>query len=79
LLADDVYQEERLAMLVAALQALEQGEIAIGARKTRGFGRCRVVGWRMARFDLRQPEDLLAWLTLDENTYPALTQQNCNR
>jgi len=74
LLADDVYQEERLGMLVAALQALEQGEIAIGARKTRGFGRCRVVGWRMTRFDLRQPEDLFDWLTLDENTYPALTQ-----
>lgn len=72
LLTDDESQKQRLAVLAAALDSLEQGQIAIGARRSRGFGRCRVQGWRVARFNLRDTEQLLAWLTLDEDVYPAL-------
>lgn len=51
--------------LATALHALEQGEIAIGARRSRGFGRCRVAGWRIARYDLTNTDDLLRWIATD--------------
>jgi CRISPR/Cas system CMR subunit Cmr4 (Cas7 group RAMP superfamily) len=73
LLLDDEQDAIRLTTLAHALEALEKGEIRIGARKTRGFGRCRVTGWRVALFDLRNTEQLLNWLTLDEATHPDLS------
>lgn len=48
--------------LAIALQGLERGEIALGARKRRGFGQCRVSEWRVLRYDLTTAEGLLAWL-----------------
>ncbi len=51
--------------LALALHGLEQSEIAIGARRSRGFGRCKVEKWQMVRYDLHQPDDLLAWLRAD--------------
>lgn len=48
--------------LAIALQGLEQGEIALGVRKRRGFGQCRVTEWRVVRYDLTTTEGLLAWL-----------------
>jgi len=62
----------RLEALVLALQGLEAGAIRIGGRKTRGFGRCSVAGWRMALFDLHDKAQLQDWLTLDEATHPIL-------
>lgn len=53
-------------MLAAALHGLTEGEIAIGLRKRRGFGECRVDEWRVQRYDLRQPADLIAWLSADQ-------------
>lgn len=72
LLLSKEQRTERIAALVATLQALETGEIRIGGRKTRGFGRCHVTGWRIARFNLRDKAQLRDWLTLDEDTHPAL-------
>jgi CRISPR/Cas system CSM-associated protein Csm3 (group 7 of RAMP superfamily) len=46
-----------------ALQGFERGEIAMGARKRRGFGACRVASWQVQRYDLREPAGLLAWLS----------------
>jgi CRISPR/Cas system CSM-associated protein Csm3 (group 7 of RAMP superfamily) len=48
--------------LAIALQALAGGEIRLGARKRRGFGCCRVAGWKVTAHDLHAPEGLLAWL-----------------
>ena len=59
--------EQALAM---ALHGLERGEIALGARRSRGFGRCRVDGWRLARYDLHEPNDLLRWLCADLDAPP---------
>jgi CRISPR/Cas system CSM-associated protein Csm3 (group 7 of RAMP superfamily) len=59
--------EERdalLGALTAALGGLETGEITLGARKRRGFGRCRVAGWQVRRFDMATLEGLLGWLAL---------------
>jgi len=47
------------------LKALEDGAIALGKRKTRGFGECKVVEWRAQTFDLGQPAQLLQWLRWD--------------
>ncbi len=52
-------------LLALALHGLACGEIALGLRKRRGFGECRVTRWRVQRYDLRQPADLIAWLTAE--------------
>lgn len=60
---------------VLALQGLEQGAIAIGARRSRGFGRCRVAGWQWMSYDLRDPEALVRWLRADLDQAPAVEPQ----
>jgi CRISPR/Cas system CMR subunit Cmr4 (Cas7 group RAMP superfamily) len=66
--------EQRLSALGDALAALENGEIAIGARKTRGFGRCRVNEWKLITYNLSASRaDLLAWLTADHD-WPEFSQ-----
>ncbi|HWQ14471.1 MAG TPA: RAMP superfamily CRISPR-associated protein, partial [Roseiflexaceae bacterium] len=67
LLPSDGGQEARLrAALALALGALERGEIPLGARKSRGYGRCRVTNWRIRTYRLRESRaDLLAWLAAD--------------
>lgn len=60
-------QAEKLKpALVRALRGFEQEEIALGARKRRGFGRCRVTGWNMLNYDLTTLEGLRAWLDQDK-------------
>lgn len=60
---DATERRERLCRdLALALGGLEKEEICLGARKRRGFGRCRVDGWRVWRYDMRDASDLLAWL-----------------
>jgi len=58
-------QDQRKALLeglAIALQGLENGEIALGARKRRGLGQCRVTEWYVTRYDLTTMAGLLAWL-----------------
>lgn len=52
--------------LATALRGFERGEIALGARKRRGFGRCRVTSWEVAEYDLTDPRGLGAWLERDQ-------------
>ncbi len=56
--------------LALALRGFEQGEIHIGARRSRGFGRCCVEGWRLTRYNVHEPNDLLAWLRADLDPPP---------
>ncbi|PDW01976.1 RAMP superfamily CRISPR-associated protein [Candidatus Viridilinea mediisalina] len=52
--------------LALALDGLQRGEIALGARKSRGYGRCAVATWQVVEYNLRRsPEDLLAWLSAE--------------
>jgi CRISPR/Cas system CMR subunit Cmr4 (Cas7 group RAMP superfamily) len=75
LLPDNSSEADRLkAALAEALAGLEQGEIAIGARRSRGFGRCRVAGWRTVTFDMSPHADLLRWLTADEQDAQSLPE-----
>jgi CRISPR/Cas system CSM-associated protein Csm3 (group 7 of RAMP superfamily) len=58
--------------LAVALQGFERGEIPMGARRRRGFGRCRVREWRVQRYRLTEPAGLIAWLrTGDGGATPA--------
>ncbi len=61
-------QEDKLrTAFVLALRGLEKGEIHLGKRKRRGFGRCRVTGWRVRRYDVTSPQGLVAWLDNDSS------------
>ncbi|NET88356.1 MAG: hypothetical protein F6K45_09715 [Kamptonema sp. SIO1D9] len=51
--------------LALALRGLEQGEISLGMKKRRGFGRCHVKEWQVWKFDLTDPGDRTAWLLFD--------------
>jgi CRISPR/Cas system CSM-associated protein Csm3 (group 7 of RAMP superfamily) len=62
---DERKSRPRTALLVQALQALEEGEIRIGARRSRGYGSCYVAGWRAVTYDLTTPDGLLAWISAD--------------
>jgi CRISPR/Cas system CSM-associated protein Csm3 (group 7 of RAMP superfamily) len=53
--------------LAQALHGLKEGEIPLGARKRRGFGRCHVEGWRVTTYDLTAPDGIVAWLQEDES------------
>lgn len=48
-----------------ALEGLEKGEIRLGKRKRRGFGRCHVKKWTVSRYDMTTPKGMLAWLQND--------------
>lgn len=62
---DKVRAEKLCSALVCALEGFEKGQIAIGAHRTRGFGRCQVKGWQAIEYDLQTPDGLIAWLTTD--------------
>lgn len=68
--------------LAIALSGLEQkngsksGEICLGMKKRRGFGRCRVQEWQVWNFDLTDTNDRIAWLTLDHSW---LTDPPCTK
>lgn len=52
-----------LESLAIALHGLESGEIGLGKRKRRGYGRCHVTGWQVWRYRMDDVEQLLGWLT----------------
>jgi CRISPR/Cas system CSM-associated protein Csm3 (group 7 of RAMP superfamily) len=53
--------------LAISLSGFEKGEIAIGMKKRRGFGRCHVKEWQVWEFDLKNAQHRLAWLTFDRD------------
>lgn len=61
-----LHQEDNLPQLLGgllcALNGLSNGEIRLGARKHRGFGKVGVNQWFIHQYDLAQVEDLRAWI-----------------
>jgi len=57
--------QDLLPGLAIALDGLTRGEIGLGQRKRRGFGRCKVSEWRVRRYDLTTPLGLVGWLEND--------------
>ncbi|MEA5498947.1 RAMP superfamily CRISPR-associated protein [Limnoraphis robusta Tam1] len=54
--------------LALALKGLEKGEICLGLKKRRGFGRCHVEKWQVWEFDLQKHKDRIEWLKFDHWT-----------
>lgn len=67
LIPDDASSDHFTGILALALRGLESGEIGLGMRKRRGFGRCHVCDWRVARYDMHTKSGLLAWLAHDRS------------
>lgn len=62
-LPDDPLVNEKLrAGLALILLGFQSREIAIGARKRRGFGECMVDSWEVETYDLSESDGLLAWI-----------------
>lgn len=68
-------EPELLSLLVAALDGLSSGDIALGARRSRGLGALRASKWRATRHELLSREAWLAWL-LAEGDAPSAEGTN---
>lgn len=54
--------DDLIAALAAGIHALGTGEIPLGGRKNRGYGRGQVKDWHVCEYKLHDPVDLSAWL-----------------
>ena len=59
------YENNLKQGLAIALSGFENGEIAIGIKKRRGFGRCHVKEWQVWEFDLKDNRQRLEWLNFE--------------
>ena len=57
--------DDLLAALAAALKGFQEGKIALGLRKRRGFGECRVAGWQVWRYPMDTRDGLMGWVKHD--------------
>lgn len=64
-------ESELVSHLVVALSGLSSGDIALGARRSRGLGAVRATSWRAARYDLTSREGWMAWLLSDSGAFLA--------
>ena len=58
----DEAQSELIEKFAIALHGLEQGEIGLGGRKRRGYGRCHVTGWQVSRYKMNDAVQIIGWL-----------------
>ncbi len=71
LLITEGSDESRLRQALAvALSGLENGEITLGARKRRGYGRVKIDSWRVRQFDLTKSVGLIAWIKEGDASLP---------
>ena len=66
LVVTDKTDSALVPLLSLVLSAFEAGDIRIGARKMRGFGRAIADGWRVRTFDATTPRGIGGWLTYDD-------------
>lgn len=57
-------------LFLALLHAFEQGNIRLGARTRRGYGRGEVESWKIHDLKMCNPEDVMAWLRDDPWSRP---------
>lgn len=70
---DEVLLKQALGIV---LEGLKKGEISIGMKKRRGFGKCHVEEWQIWEFDLTKKNDCIAWLTFERwGTQPSSSKQ----
>ncbi|GAA5530186.1 RAMP superfamily CRISPR-associated protein [Herpetosiphon gulosus] len=58
------HNQQRLELLAQALYGLETEQIALGMRKQRGLGLCKVTNWQIWHYRLTDPAQMLKWLEL---------------
>jgi CRISPR/Cas system CSM-associated protein Csm3 (group 7 of RAMP superfamily) len=58
----DKNPQELEQAFATALTALGKGEIPLGARKHRGYGRATVNDWLVHEYNMGKPDDLILWL-----------------
>ena len=49
-------------LFLALLHGFKAGEIRLGARTRRGYGRGKVASWKIRDLKMNDPEDVMAWL-----------------
>lgn len=64
-IADTKSEPELVLRLTTALAGLADGEITLGARRSRGMGRLTSHNWKAKRFDLNSANGWIEWLTSD--------------
>lgn len=69
----DVDEARLAALLASATEAFSSGNIRLGARVRRGFGRCRLTDPKARRFDLTKREGWVEWLTSGTDAAHATT------
>ena len=57
-------------LFLALLHAFEQGDIRLGAKTRRGYGRGKVDSWEIRDLQMHKSEDVMAWLRDDAWSQP---------
>ena len=57
-------------LFCALLKAFQDGDIRLGARTRRGYGRGKVESWKIRDLDMSDPQDVMAWLRDDPWSRP---------
>ncbi len=71
-IGDEREEGNLLGLLQTALSSLDTGELSIGARRSRGFGRMAAQSWRAYRYSLSCARSWCTWLLTDiENPFPS--------
>ena len=60
---------ELTRLFLALLHAFEQGNIRLGARTRRGYGRGKVKSWETGELQMNNTTDVLTWLRNDSSMY----------
>lgn len=68
-------QHELKKLFLAILHAFQQGEICLGARTRRGYGRGKVASWETRDLQMNKSEHVMAWLSGDVWEY----DQQCTK
>lgn len=72
----DVWERD-LQWIRLWLHGFEDGEIRLGAKSRRGFGKIRIEKARIRKFDMREKESYLEWLDWDWERPDAFEGQGC--
>lgn len=67
---DKSEHKDLMEAFAIALTGFETGEIGMGTRKRRGLGECKVDEWNVQIYDLREPKELIAWISGASGSQP---------
>ena len=64
-------------LFFALLHIFQQGEVRLGARTRRGYGRGKVASWEIRDLQMNNAQDVIAWLTGDPWARPESSLNPC--